>query len=151
MTKPEKNIMTFSLMAVHPDVSSNKPVNASVSINEVNLTNVTFYAKGRKYIEIDLSKYEQLSDVIKNKDYVLVKLDVDRTWIPAEVYPQFKQDNFNVGVAVTPIVWTDKLSPPKPKVLPTPQPPPAPKTVPPADTNSPAKAELKPEPKSETK
>lgn len=112
MTKVEQPVMAIGLLCVHPDISSNKPVNASVSIDGESLTNVTFFGKNKKLVEIDISKNTQLASYLKENKDVLVRFDVDRTWNPSEVYPKrFPGDNFDVGVAVFPISWKKSISP----------------------------------------
>jgi len=137
MTKVEQPVISFMLQCVHPDISSNKTVKASVSIDGENLTNIVFYRMNRKPVEIDISKNPQLASYLTEKKNILVRFDVDRTWNPSKVYPQrFKNDNFDVGVGVSPITWKKSLTPktvkkpilppktekpkalPKPKVLP---------------------------------
>ncbi len=154
MTKVEQPIMSIGLLCVHPDISSNKPVNASVSIDGESLTNVIFYGKNKKLIEIDISKNAQLAPYLSKKKNVLVRFDVDRTWNPSEVYPQrFKNDNFDVGVAVFPITWKKNITPKaaaKPKKLPKqelPKVPPVPE-VKKEQPKAPSVPEVKAEPKS---
>ena len=125
MTKVEQPVLALTLECVHPDIASNKPVNASISIDGESLTNIVFLRRNRKIVEIDISENPQLAPYLsKNKD-ILVRFDVDRTWNPSEVYPQrFKDDNFDVGVAVSPVKWKKNVTPKataKPKALPIPE------------------------------
>ncbi len=136
MTKVKQPVMSIGLQCVHPDVASNKPVNASISIDGENLTNIVFYRKNGKIIDIDISKNTKLASYLAEKQNVLVRFDVDRTWNPSVAFPKFKEDNFEVGVAVQPIVWKKNISP---KTIAQPITPPKPE----------AKPEVKPEAKPE--
>ncbi|MCK5851844.1 O-antigen ligase family protein, partial [bacterium] len=121
MTKVKKPVMSIGLQCVHPDIASNKPVNASISIDGESLTNVVFYRKNGKVIDIDISKNPKLATYLAKKQNVLVRFDVDRTWNPSVFFPRFKEDNFEVGVSVQPIVWKEiitPVAPPKPEVKP---------------------------------
>jgi len=133
LTKVTGPVMAFTLGCAHPSVSVTNPVKVQVSINTVVVTNTMFTEmyKPQSY-EIDLRTKPQLRAVVDNQDMVFVRVQVNRTWVPAEVYPQYKEDTFHVGVAVSPISWKDELTPPAPPV-------PAAAPAPPVDEAPPAK------------
>jgi len=120
MTMAEQPVMAVMLQCVHPDVATNNPVNAAISIDGESLTNIVFLSQGNQLIEIDISQNPKLSPYLSEKQDFLVKFVVDRTWNPSVVYPQFPNDNFEVGVGVSPIAWkkTTTPKPPKPPVAP---------------------------------
>jgi hypothetical protein len=116
MTHVTNNILSTMLGCSHPDCSPDKPVTATVSINGVVVKQVTFEKFPEQTIcEADISRISKLASLVVDQEYVLVQVSVDRTWIPAEHYPQLTNDTFDVGVNVTPIYWRDTFSPvPKP-------------------------------------
>jgi len=138
LTKVTGPVMAFTLGCAHPSVSVTNPVKVQVSINKVVVTNTMFtemYA--RQSYEIDLRTKPQLRAVVDNQDMVFVRVQVNRTWVPAEVYPQYKEDTFQVGVAVSPIIWKEELTPPAPPAPPEPPAPPV-DEAPPANEDAPA-------------
>jgi len=128
MTKVTKPIFSCVLRCVHPadKVSEENPVNAKLSIDGELLKEVVFTKPGVEKIEVDISKIPKLAAYIENEQPVLLKIQVDNTWIPSEVYPQLKNDNFDVGVGLFSLSWKDELSPepapvPEPKSIPAPE------------------------------
>lgn len=113
LSKVTGPVMAFTIGCAHPSVTVTNPVRARISIHGVVVTNVVFTnTYERQSFEVDLRTRPQLRAVVENRESVLVRVQVNRTWVPAEHYPQFKEDTFQVGVAVSPITWKEELTPP---------------------------------------
>jgi len=116
MTKIEGPVMAFMLSCAHPEASVTNQVLAALRIDGILVTNAVFNETfTRQSYEVDLSKHPKLSALVDAQATVLVNVQVNRTWVPAEVYPQYKDDTFDVGVALSPITWKNELSPPAPE------------------------------------
>jgi len=128
MTKITKPIFSCVLRCVHPadKVSAENPVTAKLSIDGELIKEVVFTKPGVENIEVDISQIPKLAAYIENEQPVLLKIQVDNTWNPSEVFPQLKNDNFDVGVGLFSLAWKDELSPapapvPEPKAIPAPE------------------------------
>jgi len=115
MTEVSAPVLCCNLMCVHPDVSIDNPVKAVVSLDGETLQEVVFTDKGVKLVERDISEIPKLAPYLTEPQRVLVRITVDRTWVPAEAFPQYKDDTFDVGVGVERITWKKELSPPPPE------------------------------------
>ncbi|MCX7848530.1 MAG: hypothetical protein N2595_10950, partial [bacterium] len=119
LTKASGPVMAFTLGCAHPTVSVTNPVRVRVSINKVTVTNTMFTETyTRQSYEVDLRKNPKLRSVVEKEETVLVRVQVDRTWVPAQVYPQFKEDTFEVGVSVSPITWKEEVTAAAPAAAP---------------------------------
>ena len=137
MTKVTKPIFSCVLRCVHPadKVSAENPVTAKLSIDGELLKKVVFTNSGIENVEVDISQNPKLAAYIEKEQPVLLKIQVDNTWNPSEVYPQLKNDNFDVGVGLFSLTWKDEFTP-KPAPVPEPKAVPAPEVTKPATEKS---------------
>ena len=106
MTKVTGPLFVCDLTCVHPDVSSSNPVNATIAIDGIVVTNIALTSKFVQEVCIDVHEYEKLAAYPDEQRYAVVRISVDRGWIPAEAFPdQFKEDTFTVGLGVGDVRW----------------------------------------------
>ncbi len=121
MTRMTNPVFSTTLFCVNPKCSPDNPITATISIDGITLTKTVFSSKQpeEKIAEADITKLSGLTQYLDNGSYVLVHINVDKTFVPAEEYPAASNDTFKVGVNVRPVVWRSELSPvPPPRSTP---------------------------------
>jgi len=120
MTQVTNNILSTIIGCAHPDGGPDKPVKATVTVEGTIVKELVFSkaTPEQKICEADLTQFPKLAPLVDEQSYTLVRVSVDRTWIPAEHMPHLTNLTFEVGVFVSPIKWKDTFSP-------IPEPPPS--------------------------
>lgn len=98
-------IMTTAIGCFHPDISTTRPVTATLYIDTVQLASLTFNEKEEpRPVVVDLREFPRLAPYLEGQSNVLIHINVDRTWKPVDINPDW---TFDVGVYVAPITFTD--------------------------------------------
>jgi|GEM_PF-1429713 len=138
MTRVTGPVFRCTIGFVYPDVSANNPLKALLSIDgetikELEFTGgraMGFLTQGMQPVEVDISKNPKLTAYVDNNDDVLLRVAVNRVWVPADYTNLLAHIKNKVGVSIGAIGWQNDLTPapaPAPaETKPTPPEPPAP-------------------------
>jgi hypothetical protein len=120
MTQVTNAIFSATIGCAHPDGGPDNPVKATVTVEGTIIKELVFSKSTpeQKICEADLTEFPALAPLVAEQPYTLIRVSVNRTWIPAEHMPHLTNFTFEVGVYVGPISWRDTLSP-------VPEPPPS--------------------------
>jgi hypothetical protein len=122
MTRVTGPVFRCTVSFVNPDVSTSNPLKATLSIDGETIKDVTFtngeelgfLRRGSEDVEVDISKNPALEQHVGQEDNVLVRVHVNRVWVPANYTNVLAHITNTLGVAVTPIQWQRELTPPAP-------------------------------------
>jgi hypothetical protein len=153
LTRVSGPVFRCNIGFVYPDVSKDNPLKAVLSIDgetikELEFTGgraMGFLSQGGEAVEVDISKNPKLTALVDNNDDVLVRVAVNRVWVPADFTNVLAHIKHKVGVSIGGITWQNDLTPPPPaETAPAPTPaatapaPPAPEAPAPEPAAAPA-------------
>ncbi|MCX7002212.1 MAG: hypothetical protein NTV22_02935, partial [bacterium] len=119
MTRVTGPVFRCTIGFVYPDVSKDKPLKAMLSIDgetikEIEFTGgraMGFLAQGNQAVEVDISKNPKLTKYVDNNDDVLLRVAVNRVWVPADYTNLLAHIKNKVGVSIGGITWQNDLTP----------------------------------------
>lgn len=120
-------ILSTTLRCLHPDVSPSNTVTATLFIDKKQIAQVVFEQPGIEPVNVDLTQNAKMIPYVESTSNVLLHVNVNRVWAVHDFYPKFPE-NYDVGVAVSGISYSDEMPPPPPP-KPEPPTPPAPPAV----------------------
>jgi len=99
LIKPEKGLRIMRMEAANgnPNVTPQNPLEVEVLVENESAMKFFFTNSCLKTLEYDLGTTAQNRALYQERDYMVVEIRNSQTFVPAELYPQLTNQNYNVG------------------------------------------------------